>query len=1508
MPLVKNAATSLAQGVSQQAESQRYPSQATEQINAYSSPIKGLVKRPPSKFLTKVDLDTTNRNNTFIHTINRDSDEQYVLAIDKQNEYPVTAVSHSNDTITTGTALAANTPVRFLPNDSQTTGEGANGTLPTGLEKGTTYFTKTNNVTTQVSATAGGAAIPIGKVSITDIKLESVKHTDGRWVDGVFAVTFAAGHGFEVGDIIQIDGLTGDAALILNATEQYLLRKPTQVMDEYDTNGTAIARSANQFLLGKPNGDTGSFEDNLGYAVDERWVEDNDDDGWNMYGASVHWVFYKDGGNSGTLSNRISNVSPPSGDNLCNELIYNTSDNDEFGGGGALNGWAAALTDFQAGDLLRLGSRRNTDKSIRAVVASVDGPFTDHAGGTASYRIKLRNYIKLKDLVDSDSSTNYGSTAPPWNYIAYWGDTTSTTPAASNPRQILSTDITNAHIGLNESIGSFSMYTGGIRVYDVNSKQEQTLNIDSGLSYLTNTANPASELSAVTVADYTFLVNKTQKVAAGKKPKYAKNNEAFINVRTADYGKRYTVKVGGEVHKQYATTDAHSYAMIQGVDSDGKERPIAKLSSRAVDSKFNGYLVRVIQNWRWDNKEGHPLKSKGKMSNGVWNSTKKHKDNLPPEKHRINEYVGIEYNKEKNEINIWVNFNWAERTSVTSKRTTLDHVLKAVDASPLGDDFKLEETDSTGNVLADSNNDGVPDNSVSTALFFHQVHVGPLTSKLQLNVTPHKGFLQLEDLYYGPETSFGTVNLKTEWVLSAGYVSPSAGKNIIRGRYTGSGVHAAAGGMDFGHANSTGKYKIENGEFFYKSAKWTGQATQKAVGTERIAAVLACNGKRTPEGENFTDSSAGDGVADTGDHGFKKANGLPLEGQFDDNAKEECLGLTWKPSNSGTYLSKYNGSGGIDGSTANWHVQQDGYVIALKHPDGKEFKISVSDDLGGRGLKLTYFEVDEITDLPDRCRHNHVVKVIGNVREEADDYYLRFKADTEDVNSIQHGRWVESLGYETVPDLDKTTMPIGLIREADNTFTLKELDWNERQAGDDQSNPFPSFVGTTINDIFLFRNRLGFLSGENIIFSEAGEYFNFFRTTVAALLDTAPIDVTASTNKVSKLHSAIPYNERLIIFSDQTQFVLDADPFLSPKTVTLSPANEIDNIVDVKPVVSGNSIYYAFSRTGYSGIGELGVSQEDADQMEVANATSHVPKYIKGNIRKIAATSNEDVICCITDDETSATLYVYKYFNNEQNQKVQSAWFKYNFGTPNSDTNLSDYITDISFIDTTLYILIRRNGVMYIETVTFEDDVKDAKASGTMDYQVCLDHRIDKPSSGVTSSSVTLPSNYKVTSTMKLVDEDGNQFSSSTHGNTNVFTCTVPTSKNFFIGEPYTMEYTFSQPFLKSAKATETGRYQIQRAYLEYANARYFTVDVLHNPNLITSAQTNVTNTFSLSIIEQGLIDGTSELQNGFYAFAIQEKNDRLQLTLKNDSPYPSDFLSIDYEARAFSRGSRWRG
>ena len=57
-------------------------------------------------------------------------------------------------------------------------------------------------------------------------------------------------------------------------------------------------------------------------------------------------------------------------------------------------------------------------------------------------------------------------------------------------------------------------------------------------------------------------------------------------------------------------------------------------------------------------------------------------------------------------------------------------------------------------------------------------------------------------------------------------------------------------------------------------------------------------------------------------------------------------------------------------------------------------------------------------------------------------------------------------------------MPHALVREADGTFTLKRLEWDNRESGDDDSNPYPTFIDNTISDIFFYRNRLGFISDE----------------------------------------------------------------------------------------------------------------------------------------------------------------------------------------------------------------------------------------------------------------------------------------------------------------------------------------------------------------------------------------------------------------------------------------------
>ena len=87
-----------------------------------------------------------------------------------------------------------------------------------------------------------------------------------------------------------------------------------------------------------------------------------------------------------------------------------------------------------------------------------------------------------------------------------------------------------------------------------------------------------------------------------------------------------------------------------------------------------------------------------------------------------------------------------------------------------------------------------------------------------------------------------------------------------------------------------------------------------------------------------------------------------------------------------------------------------------------------------------------------------------------------------------------------------------------NNSTLPK--WGERTVGDIVSSPDPSFIGRKINNVFFFRNRLGFLADDNVILSNVSEFFNFFPDTVLTVVDSHPIDVAASHTKVAILKHA----------------------------------------------------------------------------------------------------------------------------------------------------------------------------------------------------------------------------------------------------------------------------------------------------------------------------------------------------------------------------------------------------
>jgi len=420
-------------------------------------------------------------------------------------------------------------------------------------------------------------------------------------------------------------------------------------------------------------------------------------------------------------------------------------------------------------------------------------------------------------------------------------------------------------------------------------------------------------------------------------------------------------------------------------------------------------------------------------------------------------------------------------------------------------------------------------------------------------------------------------------------------------------------------------------------------------------------------------------------------------------------------------------SGVTISSAAKFTTERQGSVIKIS--SNTDFTVRVTDGLADQALGVIYKEVDSITDLPKSCFNLFRVKIIGDDDLNQDDYYVQFK--TKDNEDFGEGSWIESSGWTNDSTdkglsigidsfLDEDTMPVRLVPTpstgAITGFTLKTVEWAGRHAGDDFTNPFPSFTGATINDIFFFKNRLGFLVNDGVIMSEADEYFNFFRTTTQSLLDSAPIDVGISHTKISILQHAQAFQEKLMLFSPKTQFVLRGGDLLTPKTVTISPVTEYDVSETIRPLALSNYIYFNFKRNNFEGLLEYTVDN-NTETYRAAEITEQINKYIPTNIVRMEGSSAENMVI-VQSDSDYKKLYVYKYFW-QGDEKIQSAWMTFSFAKD---------IRSFYFIESTLYVITTDSKGTYIETIPMENGlVEDDK-----NYSLLLDHRIPGNSSYLT--------------------------------------------------------------------------------------------------------------------------------------------------------------------------------
>lgn len=561
--------------------------------------------------------------------------------------------------------------------------------------------------------------------------------------------------------------------------------------------------------------------------------------------------------------------------------------------------------------------------------------------------------------------------------------------------------------------------------------------------------------------------------------------------------------------------------------------------------------------------------------------------------------------------------------------------------------------------------------------------------------------------------------------------------------------------------------------------------------------------------------------------------------------------------------------------------------------------VAAHDSTSGILLDAFSDEIASMPKLPTFCAHDHVVKIIGEQEagDTEDDYYVKFEADFG--SGFGEGRWVETIGPGLNTAWDGTTMPHQLISTQDDAsgtvtgspyqiyFTWGPVSWTARDAGDNDSNPFPGIDGKGISDVFFHRGRLGMVADQSVLMSEVNLYFQTFRTTVLTLVDSDPIDITADHPRVSLIHSTAPIGRELMLFSDKTQFVLSGKPLLTPASASIKSVLEYENSESVSPVALGTGVVMTFPNGGNVGVREIVPTGQEPGYTD-NDLSILVPALLEGEPSVLAVSSTADTLV-YSGSSDRHNLQVFS-FTTDGGERVQSAWSTWSFGGDGTAVLAAE------FIGSTLYLVIRRLNEVCLEKI----DVTPGQTDDDSTYITHLDRRVtDEQCSAISyhagndETTFTIP--FRINGATKVTTRD----TPSATGGTELTVNTAAglghdvvvdgdySSTPVWIGHPQSSWFTLSKPYVRVERRNGSievleGRTMVYYLKLQCEDTAGFTVDIERDgyPD------------------EQQVYDESGpppDLGVFEYHVSCTCENDKLTITITNATPWPSTFLNGEW-------------
>ena len=518
-------------------------------------------------------------------------------------------------------------------------------------------------------------------------------------------------------------------------------------------------------------------------------------------------------------------------------------------------------------------------------------------------------------------------------------------------------------------------------------------------------------------------------------------------------------------------------------------------------------------------------------------------------------------------------------------------------------------------------------------------------------------------------------------------------------------------------------------------------------------------------------------------------------------------------------------------------------------------------------------------------------------------------AMTYTPNRFGEGIWEECPAPELEIKFDVDTMPIQLTRVLPGTFAINGGSatsysngafrfayppWDDRDVGDDLTNPKPSFVGEKINKIFFFRNRIGMLSGENVILSRVNDFHNFWAKTAFTIANADPIDLQSTSTYPTDLFDAIEVNAGLLMFSASQQFLLKTDEAqLTPETAIVAYLSSYAFNEKTKPFNMGTTAGWLNSTAKRTRFHEMAGVQRNGEP-QVLEQTKIISKLFPDDITLVAESTENQMVLFASKDKNE--VWGYKYYTQGE-QRIQSAWFRW---------ELPGTVTFHCMMDDVYYAVLKNGSVYTLQSFDIKKST-DTLTVGTSpeEYLIHLDTKTSISSGSLTytantnKTSITKPAGYDNSGQLavfcKTAGNNVGRFSKATVNGSNIEWDGDWSGLDIILGYLYEFEVELPTIYVtqtagEQIKSETRGSLIVHRLNFSFGAVGLIVV------TLKRKGRPDYNNTYESIEWDSYLANTLSVADEYIHTIPVYERNTNLSVHLNSTHPSPAILNSMTWE------------